>query len=376
MKIVAIEPTPSPNVMKLIIEPSLTNGISYNFRKDQEQSAPEHIRKLLAVEGVKAIFQVADFISVERHPKVDWKQILPDVQRLFGSQEELADDSKVQLADQAFAEVKVEIQKLKGIPIQVKLTRGTEEKRFGLPERFTTSMMAIQKGVSNYVYERRWLEQSPRYGDLQGIGAQLVEELVAAYSEKRLSMLVDFALHPEVYQKDKTTFSTEQVRADFSSSEWEVRFAALDQWEVAIDGLDILEKAIEDPQTSIRRQATVILGQLEDDRVFPLLMRALEDSSAVVRRTVGDTLSDLGNPVAIPAMCKALSDRNKLVRWRAARYLFEVGDVTAIPALQKAIHDEEFEVQLQAQIALKRIESGEEASGTVWQQMMREMSEK
>ncbi|WP_093292890.1 conserved virulence factor C family protein [Thermoactinomyces sp. DSM 45892] len=373
MKIVTIEPTPSPNVMKLIIEPSLTNGISYNFRKEQKQSAPEHIRKLLDVEGVKAIFQVADFISVERHPKVDWKQILPDVQRLFGSREELADDSKGQHMDQAFAEVKIEIQKLKGIPIQVKLTRGTEEKRFGLPERFTTAMMAIQKGVSNYVYERRWLEQSPRYGDLQEIGAQLVEELVAAYSEKRLSMLVDAALHPEMYQKVKTTFSTEQVRADFSSSEWETRFAALDQWEVALDGLDILEKAIEDPQTSIRRQAVVILGQLEDDRVFPLLMRALEDPSAVVRRTVGDTLSDLGNPIAIPAMCRALSDRNKLVRWRAARYLFEVGDSTAIPALQKAIHDKEFEVQLQAQIALKRIESGEEASGTVWQQMMREM---
>lgn len=374
MKIMAIEPTPSPNVMKLMIGPALPSGVSYNFRKEQKQSAPEHIRKLLEIEGVKAIFQVADFISIERHPKADWKQVLSDVQRLFGMQESQRDVTNEGITDTAFAEVSVQIQKLKGIPVQIKLIRGTEEKRFGLPERFTSAVMAIQKGVSNYVYERKWIEQNSRYGDLDEIGVQLVEELDAAYAQKRLDLLVNLALHPDSYQKTKITLSTEQVRMDFASPEWEVRFATLDQWEVNQDGFDILEKALDDPQTSIRRQAVVILGQLEDERVFPLLIKALQDSSAIVRRTAGDTLSDLGNPIAIPAMCNTLTDRNKLVRWRAARYLFEVGDETAIPALQKAVHDEEFEVQLQAQIALKRIESGEEASGTVWQQMMREMS--
>ncbi len=74
-------------------------------------------------------------------------------------------------------------------------------------------------------------------------------------------------------------------------------------------------------------------------------------------------------------MCEALKDPNKLVRWRAARFLFEVGDESAIPALEEAVNDAEFEVRLQAQMALERIKRGEEASGTVWQQMMKRMEE-
>ncbi|MDT2208001.1 HEAT repeat domain-containing protein, partial [Paenibacillus larvae] len=92
---------------------------------------------------------------------------------------------------------------------------------------------------------------------------------------------------------------------------------------------------------------------------------------AAVRRTAGDTLSDIGNPAAIPAMIKALKDKNKLVRWRAARFLYEVGDESAVPALKEAAGDPEFEVSLQVQIALERIEGGHEAEGTVWQQMTR-----
>src|SRR5690606_11098381 len=88
-----------------------------------------------------------------------------------------------------------------------------------------------------------------------------------------------------------------------------------------------------------------------------------------VRRTAGDTLSDLGDPAATGPMIAALADANKLVRWRAARFLYEAGDESAVPALRKAAEDEEFEVRLQAQIALERIERGEEAAGSVWQQM-------
>ncbi|CFJ51935.1 Conserved virulence factor C [Mycobacterium tuberculosis] len=59
------------------------------------------------------------------------------------------------------------------------------------------------------------------------------------------------------------------------------------------------------------------------------------------------------------------------MRWRAARFLFEVGDESALEALQEAQNDPEFEVSLQVKMALERIESGEAASGTVWQQMTR-----
>lgn len=68
-------------------------------------------------------------------------------------------------------------------------------------------------------------------------------------------------------------------------------------------------------------------------------------------------------------MTEALKDSSKIVRWRAARFLYEVGTEEARPALEEAADDPEFEVSLQARMALERIQSGEEAAGTVWQQM-------
>ncbi len=60
-------------------------------------------------------------------------------------------------------------------------------------------------------------------------------------------------------------------------------------------------------------------------------------------------------------MIKSLKDPSKLVRWRAAMFLFELGDESAIPALKAAQDDPEFEVAMQARLALERIEGGEEA---------------
>ncbi len=74
-------------------------------------------------------------------------------------------------------------------------------------------------------------------------------------------------------------------------------------------------------------------------------------------------------------MMEALTDKNKLVRWRAARFLFDVGTEQSIPRLREASRDREYEVALQAELALTRIESGEEALGTVWQQMNRMIDE-
>ena len=103
-----------------------------------------------------------------------------------------------------------------------------------------------------------------------------------------------------------------------------------------------------------------------------LLFKALKDVAVVVRRTAGDALSDIGDPAAIGPMVESLGDSSKIVRWRAARFLYEVGDETALDALRRVAADEpEFEVRLQAEMAVARIERGEEAAGSVWQQMTR-----
>jgi HEAT repeat protein len=77
----------------------------------------------------------------------------------------------------------------------------------------------------------------------------------------------------------------------------------------------------------------------------------------------------LGDPAAIGVMIQALKDTSKIVRWRAARFLYEVGDETAISALREALNEPEFEIRMQVSLALERIEGGEAAVGSVWQQM-------
>lgn len=366
MKIKSIEPTPSPNVMKLNLEESLPTGVSYNYTTAQKEQAPSHLRGILGVEGVKGVFQVLDFLSLERFPNADWEKVLQGVLEVIG-QKEVTKPSEQQVEDH-FGEVQVLIQRIKGIPVQVKLIQGEVEKRFGLPERFQKAVFAVQPSISNMIYERKWVEESPRYGKMEEIGEQVVRELSASYPEKRLEQLVEKALRPNEV-KLTHRWSAEEVMKALDDPNWEKRFAALDQWEPELEQLGVLEKALQDEKVSIRRLAVVKLGYLENRAVIPLLTKALQDPSPVVRRTAGDGISDLGDPAAIPAMCQALQDKNKLVRWRAARFLYEVGDEQAIPALQQAKDDPEFEVRLQVEMALERIQRGEEASGTVWQQM-------
>ncbi len=52
-------------------------------------------------------------------------------------------------------------------------------------------------------------------------------------------------------------------------------------------------------------------------------------------------------------------------------FLYETGDERALPALREARNDPEFEVSMQVKMAIERIEQGEEANGSVWQQMTR-----
>lgn len=382
MKIVSIEPTPSPNVMKLNLDEELPAGTSYNFSKEKKELAPVYIQKLLSLDGVTGVFQVLDFISLERHPKADWQTVLAQARNILGeatdrAQPAEAKDAKEEAeATDSYGEVTVFIQKLKGIPMQIKLVKNGEETRIGLPDRFKEAVMKAQAATSNLVFERKWEEQSPRYGEVEEVGKQVAEEIAAAYDEERLQHLVRLALEPEKVEESKRKgISAAEVLKAFEAPEWEKRYAALEQFEPTLEAIHVLDKALDDPKPAIRRLAVVYLGFLENKQVLPYLYKGLKDSSAIVRRTAGDCLSDMGDPDAIPAMCEALKDKNKLVRWRAARFLYEVGDERAIPALKEAVEDPEFEVKMQAQIALERIERGEEASGTVWQQMTRSLKE-
>lgn len=365
-----MEPTPSPYTMKINVDETLADGQTENYKLEDDLSeAPEYIQQLFAIEGVKGIYRVVDFIALERHPRVAWEKILPEVRNVLGSDEETSElfSKAVTETEPMYGEVNVLIQMIRDIPTQVKLQDGDEKQRFALPERFMNAAMEAASASDNYLLERKWVEQSPRYGKMEEIGKEVVEELAATYSEERLKELLNHALYNEAPIEQPRKKVTLEMLED---PDWRNRYAALDQMTDPTEAdYPVLDKALEDEHSSIRRLATAYLGMIEKKETLPYLYKALKDKSVNVRRTAGDCLSDLGFKEAIPEMMKTLDDKSRIVRWRAAMFLYEVGDETAIPALRKALDDPEFEVRMQAKMALARIEAGKKAEGSIWQQM-------
>lgn len=370
MRVVSVEPTPSPNTMKLTLSKELPQGKSHNYTKDNMNEAPSFVKKIFQVEGVKGVYHVADFIAVERNAKYDWKVILPKVRAVFGDVDDSNEANTHQQLDDHFGEVNVQVHMFKGIPIQVKAFTSAEEVRIALPDEFKEATAKSTLPDDNIVMQRKWVDQKPRYGDLQEVAEEVAEELKATFTNDRLESLVEDALNPPEENKKKSNKQWLHITPEMlDEPDWRKRFAILEQMDPKKDDLPVLEKALKDEKASIRRLAVVYLGMIEEDDVLPYLYKALKDPTVTVRRTAGDSLSDIGSPKAIPAMIEALEDKSKLVRWRAAMYLYEVGDESAISALKKAEDDSEFEVSMQIKLALARIEGGEEAKGSVWKQM-------
>ncbi|HSU79927.1 MAG TPA: virulence factor [Candidatus Angelobacter sp.] len=369
MKLVKIEPTPSPNNMKLVVSDRLPMGESYSYTKERGKEAPFLLQNVLNLEGVKSLYRVADFISLERQPQMEWEDLLPKVRAIFNSEESVkGHEAKPEgNGDAAYGEIRVFTQMLFGIPMQVKLEAHGEEIRVGLPEKFSQAVMKAQKAAINLIFDRKWVENYPRYGEVESIRTDVLDELSAAYDEQRLNDLVERALYPERY-KVESPFKKVTLK-EMADPDWKNRYAALDRMDPTLDDLPVLIKALEDEKVAIRRLAVVYLGMLESSEVLSFLFKALKDRTVTVRRTAGDVLSDLGDVKAIPAMMDALNDPSKIVRWRAAMFLYEVGDETALSVLKEKKNDPEFEVALQIQMAIERIEGGEEAKGSVWKQM-------
>ncbi|MBK3494973.1 conserved virulence factor C family protein [Viridibacillus sp. YIM B01967] len=366
MNILTIEPTPSPNTMKIVIDHELPFGKAHNYNEANKANAPKEVLDILAINGVKGVYHVADFLAVERIAKFDWETILAAVRTAFGEDEQ-AQNGEQQQADEHYGEEYVHVQMFKGIPLQVKVFDSIGEQRFGLAARFINAFNEAMSTDENYIYERKWVDYGVRYGDKKEIGDSIVAELEASFPQQRINELIEASkAKKDVVESRKRKVTLEE----FSVDEWEMRFQLLEQMaNPEVDDLSLLDKALQDEKMSIRRLATIYLGMVDDVAVVPLLVQALNDKSSSVRRTAGDCISDLGFVEFESAMLESLKDRNKLVRWRAAMYLYETGTEVALPALNEASDDSEFEVKLQVKMAIARISQGEEAKGSVWKQM-------
>ncbi|GIO37611.1 hypothetical protein J41TS12_24720 [Paenibacillus antibioticophila] len=372
MKIIFIEPTPSPNSMKLHLDKTLEAGIRRTYTTDNIRSAPPWIADMLRIPGVKSVFHTADFIALDRKGGADWAAILAEVERQFG-QEGISSAWDPEAAEAAgYGESEVLVQFFRGIPMQIRVKSGQHEERISLGERFVSAVTEVASAT--LIKERKLTDYGVRYGEPAEIAREVEQELEAAYPPERLETIKTQAIahgrSEAEFVEQRRTLGLAEVRGMMEHADWHVRYAGLEALQQpGPEALPLLAEALRDPQLQIRRLAVVYLGDLKTPEAVELLCEALRDRSPAVRRTAGDTLSDIGDPSVTPAMIAALKDSSKLVRWRAARFLYEVGTDDALDALIEAVDDVEFEVGLQARMAVERIQSGEEAAGTVWQQM-------
>lgn len=372
MNIVSIEPTPSPNAMKLTLDEALANGVNYAFTRERSERAPGHLKPLLAIEGVKSVYHAADFIALEREPGADWRAVLSAVSEALGGGAGGVDS--VPEPAGGFGEAAVLVQMFRGIPMQVRVRAGHEEARVALSERFSQAAMTAGAATPNLLKERTLVDHGVRYGELGEIAELVAAELDAAYDELRLQALVEQAQAMggagEAAPVPEEALTPADIAERLKAPEWKTRYAALERLKPAPEHLPIVETALSDDNFSVRRLAVVYLGDIKGPQALQHLMRMLvHDPSVAVRRTAGDALSDIGDAAAQSAMIEALGDKSKIVRWRAARFLYDCGDEAALEALLTAENDPEFEVALQARMAAERIASGNAAAGTVWQQM-------
>ncbi|MEF3313732.1 virulence factor [Paenibacillus sp. GYB004] len=374
MRIISIEPTPSPNSMKINLDEALPKGSMRTYTK-ANTAMPVPFQSILEIPGVTSIFHTADFIAVDRHPKGDWQAILASIRSILGSDEVQTSAVPESIDADSFGEASVLVQSFRSIPMQIRVRSGGEEVRRAMPERFVEAAMNAGNASPNLIKERKLEEIGIRYGELQEIADQIVQELDATYDQTRLNELVKAAQSAGVDGTSEPAIRPElgsaEIERHLDDPDWKKRYAALQQIKPSMERLPLLAKALNDPQASIRRLASVYIGDIREPEVLPYLYQALRDNSVSVRRTAGDTISDIGDPAAIDAMTESLRDSNKLVRWRAARFLYETGDERSLPALLEAADDPEFEVRMQVKLAIERIEGGVAAEGSVWQQMTR-----
>ena len=378
MKLLSIEPTPNPNSMKINLDETLGPGVSYTFIQKDTANYPEYVQKTMAIPGVDSIFQMNDFMAIQRLPNADWGTILGSVRMVLEGEARTSQTAIEEHAalNEHFGEVHIFMQVFRRIPMLVKVSNGIDEQRFALPQRFQEAISQASPASDNMLMERQWEPLGIRYGTFDQVGEVVAEEIDATYDDKRLQRLVDGAFHYHPDQKLEPRLSEDELNEKIHSTDWRHRFAALSQIGANPQNVDLFITLSKDSKMNIRRLCVVYFGLIQGEKVFHPICEALKDDAAGVRRAAGDALTDLGDSRATASMIVTLKDSNKLVRWRAARFLYEQGDESALPALHEAANDPHFEVRMQIRQTIERIESGGKAQGTVWQQMTQQSNEK
>ena len=79
---IQVEPTPNPNAMKFTLnQPVTTKSISVTSR--EAATAYPLADRLFAIPGVKGLYMLNSFISVNKEPSAAWASLLPAIRAVL-----------------------------------------------------------------------------------------------------------------------------------------------------------------------------------------------------------------------------------------------------------------------------------------------------
>ena len=77
-----IQPTPNPNAAKFVLDREITTA-PVSFLNPEQGAAHPIASQLFGIKGVTSILILGDFVTVNKTPDAQWKQITPKVQEIL-----------------------------------------------------------------------------------------------------------------------------------------------------------------------------------------------------------------------------------------------------------------------------------------------------
>jgi protein-S-isoprenylcysteine O-methyltransferase Ste14 len=113
---------------------------------------------------------------------------------------------------------------------------------------------------------------------------------------------------------------------------------------------------LDDPEPWVGRVALRSLAHLGVEQIIPIAEDRLRDHDMWTRLSTVESLGILGSEAAAPSITERLDDEEPLVRRAAVVALLQIGSPQVREALKRATLDDDWEVQLYAVEALKRLD--------------------
>lgn len=85
---VEFQPTPNPNAGKFTLGRTVTpSDASRSYFTPEEAAADPLARAIMALDGVRSVFMVSDFVTVSKTPAADWDTLAPRVKNAIEEQQ-------------------------------------------------------------------------------------------------------------------------------------------------------------------------------------------------------------------------------------------------------------------------------------------------